>query len=282
MFMDEVVMFMGDNDKAELASTGIACLRNVVQSGRWGLLTDIDGTLASIAPSPAEAFVDAVIQRLLGQLARRLPLVAALTGRPAVEARAMVAVERVVYVGNHGFERYVAGELRIHPEALAWQPKIARLLESMAVDLAEVEGLSYENKGVTASVHYRRAPDPVAARSRILAHIAASVYARGLSVTEGKMVIEIRPPLAVNKGTAALSLIEEYELEGALYIGDDLTDLDAFRVLRSWREARKGTACIVAVAGEEAPPILLVNADLVLDGVAGVRRLLEWLSQRPA
>ena len=256
-----------------------SCLHEVVQAERWGLVTDIDGTLASIAPTPDEARVDPGCRHYLRLLASRLPLVAALTGRPADEARRLLRIDQMVYVGNHGLEQWSNGTLRPHPGAQAHRPAIQAALLAIREQLGAGEGLRYEDKGLTVSVHYRSASDPDLARSLILEAISRVHAASPLRITEGKMVVELRPPVAIDKGTALMELIAEHRLQGAIYLGDDTTDLDAFRALQVWRQSGDGVGCTVAVAGSETPPALTASADLVLAGVAGVRTFLGCLSE---
>ena len=90
---------------------------------------------------------------------------------------------------------------------------------------------------------------------------------------EGRLVFELGPPLDVHKGTALAHLMETYRLSGILYLGDDLTDVDAFKVLRHWREEGKVSGAAVAVANPESAPEVMEEADYWVDGVPGV----EWL-----
>ena len=94
----------------------------------------------------------------------------------------------------------------------------------------------------------------------------------------GRKVLEVRPPVVLDKGLGIATLLRGKELAAAMYVGDDTTDLDAFRGLRSLVESGSlACAVCVAVSSDEAPPGLAAEADLTVDGPGGVRELLEAL-----
>jgi trehalose 6-phosphate phosphatase len=133
-------------------------------------------------------------------------------------------------------------------------------------------GLILEDKGPILAFHYRLCPDHEATRQAILAALAPW-ETRGLRVREGRMVFELAPPLDIDKGTALARLMQTYRLAGVLYLGDDLTDVDAFKVLRAWRHEGKVSGAAIAVANPESGPKVMEEADYWVDGVPGV----EWL-----
>jgi len=141
------------------------------------------------------------------------------------------------------------------------------------------EGLIIENKGITATVHYRRSPDPAQAEKQILEAIGNSPEAKQLLVMPGRMAINLLPPIAANKGAATLELIAEYHLRRGIYLGDDVTDIDAFRAIHAASPDSDFQGWAIAVTGEETPPELIGEADFTLKGVRQVARFLEWLSQ---
>ncbi|MBI2906989.1 MAG: trehalose-phosphatase [Chloroflexi bacterium] len=245
----------------------------------FGLITDVDGTISEIAPSPAEARVSPRCREALARLVDKLAVVAAISGRPALEAREMVGVEGMVYLGNHGLEWVnEIGKLEFSPRAEEYRDQVKLALR----EISNVEccpGVLLEDKGLTGAVHYRMASDPEDARRDILISIALSPSASGLRITQGRKVIELRPPIDLNKGFAVEWLMREHGLSGAIYVGDDLTDVDAFGALHALsRGAFRGLA--LAVASGESPLPLLENADYVLEGVSEVERFLEWLAEK--
>src|SRR5215207_10047867 len=142
-----------------------ACME-VLRQAPSAMVTDIDGTISAIAPTPAEAMVDPGAKAALALLAERLTVVAVISGRAPQDGVAMVGLPELTYIGNHGLERIARGTPWTHPVAAAAQPAIATALaeiESAARSVADVPWLLIENKGVTGTVHYRLAPDQIAA-----------------------------------------------------------------------------------------------------------------------
>lgn len=251
-------------------------LEAVLAARPCGLLTDIDGTISPIAPTPDAARVSPVAREQLRRLAQRLELVGVISGRAAADAAALVDLGELVYIGNHGLERWQHGQARPAPEALPFVPLIARVLDEAraAIDLP---GVIVENKGVTGAVHYRLTDDPTSAGAAIGAMLERLTARYGLKLTPGRMVWEIRPPLETNKGTALRTLAREYGLRGLIFLGDDRTDADAFAVLRDLR--RDGGATLaVGVEADETPPEIRALADVLVPGIAGVEAFLTQVA----
>ncbi|HET7092078.1 MAG TPA: trehalose-phosphatase, partial [Thermomicrobiales bacterium] len=112
--------------------------------------------------------------------------------------------------------------------------------------------------------------------------VAAAAARHGLTVTEGRAILELRPDIVVDKGTAIVDLVRERGLRGAVFLGDDLTDIDGFRALRTLRERRKLDAVSVGVVGPETPAGVRDAVDGVVDGVDGCAALLTTLADRLA
>ena len=226
------------------------------QPERTAILLDVDGALAPIVPRPEDARVPADTQAELRRLHTRYALVACISGRAGEEARRVVGVPELVYVGNHGLE--------LDPDAAAWAGKLQRFL-------VETNWPRTEDKRLSAALHYRDLADEDAAR-RELDAIAERARAAGLVARYGRKVLELVPPIDANKGTAVRRLLEERTLERALYAGDDTTDLDAFAALEPLELGVR-----VAVASVEGPPELTEQADIVLAAQSGVLVLLRAL-----
>ncbi len=254
-------------------------VREVLSLKPVGLFTDVDGTISEIAPTPAEAVVSEACRESLCLLVERLEVVAAISGRSAADTKSMVGVEGMVYVGNHGYERWDAGGLRVWPGVEDYPERIRAVLDEFGRRVS-IERIVVENKGPTASIHYRLCPDHEAARRAIVSEIDALARENGLRVSRGKLVVELRPPLDVTKGSGVLSLAEERGLRGAIYIGDDLTDVDVFVAFHRTEPALRGLA--VGVVGEETPPEVAEEADLTLNGVSDVERFLRQIAAEVA
>ena len=268
----------------EVEAVVAACM-DVLRQTPSAVVTDIDGTVSAIAPTPAEAMVDPGAKAALALLAERLAAVAVVSGRAPQDGAAMVGLPELIYVGNHGLERIARGTPWTHPVAAAAQPSIAAALaeiESAARALADVPWLLIENKGVTGTVHYRLAPDQIAAAA-LLEPLARSAADRhGLRLTLGRMIFEVRPALAVNKGTAIRELAQDLGLRGIVFFGDDVTDVDAFRALRELREAGEAATLRVGVLGPDTSPAVLAEIDLSVVGVPACAATLIALAARLA
>ena len=232
------------------------------------LATDFDGTISEIAPTPELASVHPRCRDLLAQLTHKLPLVAVLSGRPAVEVRRLTGIGGVVYLGNHGLEWWQDGTSHIEPSVSKDLAMIRSILEA-AQRALNLPGLAFEDKGAGASIHYRLTEDPVQARDEVLAVLHDLTRGTGVRVVEGRRVVELRPSVRVDKGTALFGLLRRHPVRAAVYAGDDLTDVDAFEGMRRWEQQEDGRSVAVAIASPEMPPELSDSADLVVDSVGG-------------
>jgi trehalose 6-phosphate phosphatase len=177
------------------------------EPGSVAVLTDIDGTLAPIVPTPDMSEVSEELKNLLRRLGEKYLLVAGISGRKTEDAFDLIGLEDVVYFGNHGFEILRDGEVEVIPEALPYFERIQEL-ERLAREELAPEGAFVEEKGITASVHYRNVPPDVGERCVEL--VQREGERLGLRVTVGRGVVEARPPIRADKGTAVRTLVEDY------------------------------------------------------------------------
>ena len=241
------------------------------------VLTDIDGTLAPIVPTPDLSEVPKELRELLRRLSRRCRVVAGISGRAAEEAFKLVGLEEMVYYGNHGFEVLRGSEVEVIPEATPYRAAIEELEEKAREELGPL-GAFIEEKGITASIHYRNVSSEVGERCK--AFVKREGERLGLRITVGRGVVEARPPVRADKGTSVRRLIEEYSPERALFIGDDTTDLDAFRELEALREEGMLVETLrVGVKSDEGPLEITSESDLIVDGVEGVEEVLRVLAE---
>jgi trehalose 6-phosphate phosphatase len=163
-----------------------------------GLLTDIDGTISKIAPTAEAARAEPAAVAALARLSERLALVAAISGRAAPDAAQLIGLPKMIYVGNHGLERHTAAGSRIDPQAIPYVPVVAAALAATerAADRSGLRGLVFENKGATASIHYRLAPDPAAMQARLTGLLAQLPETQGLRVNIGVAAPEAPADLA--------------------------------------------------------------------------------------
>ena len=200
------------------------------------LLLDVDGTLSPIAPRPEYATVPPETREVLSRFGA-LPevYVAIVSGRSAEDARRMVSVDSVWVIGNHGVETAAPGEAPIvRDDVAAYRDQVALANDRACAIAAAMDGIIVEDKVWTLSVHYRLAhPRVVPDLAKQIERIADDL---GLRVTHGKEVLEVRPPIEVDKGVAAGALIQRLGASGEtasiLCAGDDRTDEDMFRRVR--------------------------------------------------
>jgi trehalose 6-phosphate phosphatase len=260
-----------------LSYEAVAPLRQ--DPARAAILLDIDGTLAPIVDQPDEASVPEGTRQLLIQISRRYGLVACVSGRRASEARAMVSIGTISYLGSHGAELLRAGWTTpvLDPRLRDWAHKIREF--GNRVDTPDLRRLRIrvEDKGAILAFHWRLARDEEAARAAIDA-VAAQAEAEGLRTHWGRKVLEVRPPVQIDKGAGIANLLQDTDVDGAMYVGDDVTDLDAFRILRRLADEGRLTHVVrVGVRSQEGPTEIVSEADIVVEGTDGVQELLSVL-----
>jgi trehalose 6-phosphate phosphatase len=246
---------------------------------RAAVLLDIDGTLAPIVRHAADAHVPEATRSLLIEIAKRYRVVGCVSGRRAATARQIVAIGTIAYIGNHGGELLRPGATRpeVDPELAAWSGRVREFAtRAMTSELQRLRVRS-EDKDAIAAFHWRGAPSEQDAEAAV-AEVAQLAQEEGFAVHWGRKVLEVRPPVALGKGLGIAALLQGVQVSQAVYVGDDTTDLDAFGGLRELVQSGSllGALC-VAVISEESPPELAQEADLSVDGTAGVRELLEAL-----
>jgi trehalose-phosphatase len=216
------------------------------------LVLDVDGTLAPIAPRPEFASVSSDTREVLAELAATPGVyVVVISGRSADDARRLVDVAGAWVIGNHGIEVAAPGEPPTVRDAVAaYADPIAEAARRATQIADSLPGVVLENKRWTLSVHYRLAHQSVI--PSLSARIADVAKDLGLALTGGKEVFELRPPVEIDKGTAAIMLAEELgalaDAASIFCAGDDRTDEDMFRALR----ARRPDAVTVWVGPESA------------------------------
>ena len=247
---------------------------------RSAVLLDIDGVLAPIVRHADDAHVPEPTRVPLIAVARRYGLVACVSGRQATTARRIVSLGSITYVGNHGAELLRGGktDVELDPEVAKWAPKIREFADDAWTDQLRRLRVRAEDKDVIRAFHWRGAPDEEAAEAAIR-EIATRAEDAGLVTHWGRKVLEVRPPVELNKGRGVRRLVEEASLDAAAYVGDDTTDLDAFAALRDLVDDKQlKHALCVGVTSDETPPELEAQADLLVDGPLGVRSLLAALA----
>jgi trehalose 6-phosphate phosphatase len=242
---------------------------------------DFDGTLAPIVPEPADARALPAATTALRRLSGVVGTLAVITGRPArdaVDFAGLADVPGVIVLGHYGRQRWSGGTLTAPPPP----PGLADARRQLPDVLAEAGAPAstwVEDKGDALAVHTRRTADPLRALEQIRQPLAGLAERTGLAVEPGRMVIELRPPGA-GKGEALTGLVTERGARAVLYCGDDLGDRPAFAAVRELRAG--GLPGLAVCSGSAEVTELAQEADLVVDGPAGVAALLAALADAVA
>ena len=205
-------------------------------AGRVLLFTDFDGTLVPICDSPLKVELSTEVRHLLTLLAARPRVgLAVVSGRDLADLLPRVGVIGIGYAGNHGLEISAPGLTFTESAAAALSAELTGLVAELAIALADVPGAWVQDKGLTASVHYRTvAADDIDRVKATVERVTRPVHDRFV-LRDGKMVREVRPAVDWHKGRAVRWLTEA--LAGGhpdplpIYLGDDHTDEDAFAAL---------------------------------------------------
>ena len=241
------------------------------------LMLDIDGTLAPLQLRPEDAYVPEPTRQAVVALADRPDVhVALVTGRAAADGRRLAGIDGAWIIGNHGIEAISPmGEAVVDESAAPYRDAIAVAVDELATLLGSIAGVRVEDKVWTLSVHYRLADADIEPRVRRTMDEVA--HKHGLRLIRGKKIFELRPPIHVHKGTAVVELsrlLAGPDLAASLfYAGDDRTDEDAFRALRSTAPH----AVTVRVGGPADDQTAATAAEFMVPDEEALRGLLEWI-----
>jgi len=248
---------------------------------RSAVLLDVDGVLAPIVEQADDAHMPETTRRPLIEVAKRYGVVACVSGRRASDARRIVSLGSIAYLGSHGSEILHAGTIapELDRDLQAWTARVRAFAgEAFDENLRRLR-VRLEDKEAIAALHWRGVPDEEDAQAAVQ-QVATAAEDAGFVTHWGRKVLEIRPPVRIDKGAGIVRLLDAADLAAALYVGDDLTDVDAFRGLDELvATGRVEQAVKVGVRSEEGPPQLEREADHMVDGTAGVRELLQLLAR---
>ena len=207
------------------------------------LMSDYDGTLTPIVEKPELAELSPGVKELLRSLSHQRGFtVAIISGRAIADIKAKVGIKGIIYAGNHGLEIEGPGISFVNPIAHEFRPIINVIHYVLTRALGKIRGIFIENKGLTISVHYRNVEQAnIDEVHSIVQRLSGSVEAAGKArITPGKKVYEVKPAVNWDKGKAIKLLMRRYGKGGRrsglfpIYMGDDLTDEDGFRVIEHY------------------------------------------------
>ncbi|MDQ2688928.1 MAG: trehalose-phosphatase [Chloroflexota bacterium] len=258
-------------------SRALELARDALAEAPAGLLTDFDGTVSPLVGDPPDARLAPGAAEALETLVDRLAVVAVITGRAPLDVRRMADVPGLLIAGNHGIEWLEpdADAPSPSPGAAAIRARLTELLERVP----PLPGLFIEEKGLSATVHYRAAAEPDAARAAIVA--AFGDPGDRLAIRYGHLSVELRPVGLGDKGAAARAIVERFALRGAVVMGDDLTDLDMFAAVADLRATGNVRGAIIGVGGPDRrlPADVIAASDVVLRHPEEAAELLAELAR---
>jgi trehalose 6-phosphate phosphatase len=200
------------------------------------LFLDYDGTITPIRKTPSEALLEPdtihLLERLIQLPGMRMTIV---TGRSMNDIRRLILFENIGFIANHGFHIRHEGKEWIHPEAASTQQTLHQLHAILQNALKQFDNAYLEDKQFTLSLHYRNISIQEQLAFKEIARKTVCEFDPKLVITEGKEVLEVRPPVNWGKGYAVMEILKTLQQDThslQMYIGDDITDEHAFQVLQ--------------------------------------------------
>jgi len=234
------------------------------------LFLDYDGTLTPIVSTPEKAKIPPIVKQSIKKLQKNPRFtIAIISGRSLRDVKRMVNIKGLIYAGNHGLEIERARRRISRPMGSETRPIIKKIKLDLQRELEDIKGVRVEDKLCTLSVHFRlvRPGQRLLVKKIFKNVVQPKLLSREIKISSGKMVLEVRPGVEWDKGKAVLHIIAGKKGAVPVYIGDDLTDQDAFRAINS-----RGMSIFVG------RPKRTIHADYFLKGPKDVERFIGRLS----
>lgn len=244
---------------------------------------DYDGTLTPIVERPEDALISAGMRDAVRELAQRCP-VCVVSGRDRRVVQGLMGLDDLIVAGSHGFDIYSpdGGEIQHSPGA-EFDGILDDVKARLREEAAPFDGAVIEEKSAAVAVHYRLVSEDERPKIKEIVDAVLTDHPDDLKVTPGKMVYEVQPKIDWDKGKAVLYLLEALDLDHEdvvpVYLGDDVTDEDAFEALEG-----RGMGIFVGRADDPELAGRTTAADYVLDEIEEVESFLKELasdSERP-
>ncbi|MGH3824336.1 MAG: trehalose-phosphatase [Pseudonocardiaceae bacterium] len=248
-------------------------------AGRWpAVFLDYDGVLTPIVDRPEDAVMSDGMRRVVQALAQRCS-VCVVSGRDRPVVQQLMGIDSLVVAGSHGFDIWSPQEGTIaHDAATGFEDVISEVRDRLDAEVVSIPGAVVEPKRASVAVHYRLVDPEYHAIIAAVVEELLEEYSGRLRVTPGKMVYECQPKIGWHKGKAVLHLLRTLDLDAddvvPLYLGDDITDEDAFRALAGW-----GVGIIVGHSDDPEVAERSTAADFVLESTVEVEQFLNTLAR---
>ncbi|HEY8401829.1 MAG TPA: trehalose-phosphatase [Cytophagaceae bacterium] len=228
-----------ENNKKRIEElpSAIDCLEELIneaESGNLAIFLDYDGTLTPIVDDPAKALLDEQQRKVIKDLST-LCLVGIISGRDRADVAARVNINSLFYAGSHGYDISGPSISYLHESGLECLPLLDKAEQELTERLKYISGAKVERKKFAIAVHYRHVAEEDVS---LLLHEVNNILERykGLKPGPGKLIMELKPAYDWHKGKALLWMLEKVASDKSIYpifIGDDQTDEDAFREIKS-------------------------------------------------
>lgn len=199
------------------------------------LMLDFDGTIAPIRKFPEAAWLPPKMKMTLNKLALHPQIsLAIISGRGLNDVRRRVGIKKAIYAGCHGMELAAPNWSYEHPQAPRFRDIVKQAVRELTEELKNIKGILVEDKELTVAVHYRTADEKSYKIAKEAVERQAMKFKRWLTWCAGRKVLELRPKVSWDKGSAVELLLKRHRSQNLfpIYIGDDLTDESAFRAIR--------------------------------------------------
>ncbi|MGH3686141.1 MAG: trehalose-phosphatase [Pseudonocardiaceae bacterium] len=245
---------------------------------RPAVFLDYDGVLTPIVDRPEDALMSDGMREAVQALVQRCS-VCVVSGRDRSVVQQLMGVDNLVVAGSHGFDIWSPQEGTIaHAAATGFEDLISEVRDRLRTEVESIPGVLVEPKRASVAVHYRLAGSAHRATVTTVVDGLLEEYSGLLKVTPGKMVYELQPKIDWHKGKAVLHLLQTLDLDAddvvPVYLGDDITDEDAFRAL-----AGRGVGIIVGHPDDPEVANRFTAADFVLESTVAVEQFLNTLAR---
>jgi trehalose 6-phosphate phosphatase len=245
---------------------------------RPAVFLDYDGTLTPIVDRPEDALISEGMRNAVRRLAKRCP-VCVVSGRDRRVVQELMGVDDLIVAGSHGFDIWSpSGGAIQRQEGAEYGDLLKRVRDRLTEELGSIPGALIEPKSNSVAAHFRLVAEEQRPRVEEVVNRILSEHPGELKVTPGKMVFEIQPNIDWNKGKAVLYLLQALKLDGddvvPIYLGDDITDEDAFEAL-----AGRGLGIYVGRADDPEVAGRLTSADYIVGGMEEVEQFLDLVGR---
>ncbi|MDQ6742474.1 MAG: trehalose-phosphatase [Candidatus Dormibacteraeota bacterium] len=269
----------GQRPIAELpkASGDSAELARRLAGRRPAVFLDYDGTLTPIVDRPEDALISGSMREAVRRLAKRCP-VCVVSGRDRLVVQELMGVDDLIVAGSHGFDIWSpSGGAIQRQEGAEFLDLLEEVRARLGAELGAIPGALVEPKSNSVAAHYRLVAEDQRPRVKEIVDRLLADYSGKLKITPGKMVYEIQPNVDWDKGKAVLYLLTALELDRdevvPIYMGDDITDEDAFRALSG-----RGLGVFVGRADDPEVAGRLTSADYLLESMEDVEQFLNLVA----